>query len=210
MSIGEGIGIFVGGFLEEEHICGTMAAEKFQIVSVAEYLAEEEGGEVRHEYLHGTLHAMAGSSRRHNEICGQLYEMLRSRLRGGPCETYFSDVKLHIRVLAGDLFYYPDVMVGCDPTDRHEYYLERPTVVFEVTSPTTALTDRREKLLAYKSVPSLEHYVMVSQDEMRVEWLRRAGEGWERLVLTEPGERLEMESIGAGMSVGEIYAGAGA
>jgi Uma2 family endonuclease len=119
-------------------------------------------------------------------------------------------VKLHIRVLAGDLFYYPDVMVGCDPTDRHEYYLERPTVVFEVTSPTTALTDRREKLLAYQSVPSLEHYVMVSQDEMRVEWLRRAGEGWERLVLTEPNEQLEMESIGAGMSVGEIYAGAGA
>lgn len=117
---------------------------------------------------------------------------------------------MHIRTLVGEFFYYPDVMVGCDPADRHEYYLERPSVVFEVTSPTTALTDRRGKLLAYQSLPSLEHYVMVDQDGPRIEWMRRAGEGWERLVLTGEGERLEFGSIGAGMSVGEIYEGAGA
>jgi Uma2 family endonuclease len=187
-----------------------MAAEKYSLLSVAEYLAAEEIAEERHEYLHGTLHAMAGSSRRHNEICGRLYEILRSRLRGGPCKTYMGDVKLHIRTLVGEFFYYPDVMVGCDPADRHEYYLERPSVVFEVTSPTTALTDRREKLLAYQSLPSLEHYVMVDQDGPRIEWMRRAGEGWERLVLTEEGERLEFGAIGVGMSVGEVYEGAGA
>ena len=187
-----------------------MAAEKYSLLSVAEYLAAEEHAEVRHEYLHGTLHAMAGSSRRHNEICFNIASLLKNRIGKGPCRTYLADVKLRIRALAGDLFYYPDVMVGCDPADRHDYYLERPSVLFEVTSPTTALTDRREKLLAYQSLPSLEHYVMVSQDEPRIEWMRRAGEGWERLVLTEKEDRLEFESIGVGMSVGEIYEEAGA
>jgi Uma2 family endonuclease len=186
------------------------AMEQMRFYSVEEYLAAEEIAAIRHEFVCGTMHEMAGSSRRHNEICGQIASLLSKRMTRDCCEFYLIDVKLRVRAWGQDLFYYPDVMVGCDPADRHEYYLERPSVVFEVTSPTTALTDRREKLLAYQSLPSLEHYVMVDQGGPRIEWMRRAGEGWERLVLTEEGERLEFGSIGAGMSVGEIYEGAGA
>jgi Uma2 family endonuclease len=182
-----------------------MAAEKYTLHSVAEYLEEEQRSEVRHEYLNGTLHAMAGSSRRHNEICGQIYELLRSRLRGGPCRTYLADVKVRIRAMAGDLFYYPDVMLGCDPTDRHDYYLERPWILFEVTSPSTELTDRREKLLAYQNLPSLGHYVIVSQDVPHIEWFQRTDAGWERLILTAHEDRMDFASIGASLSLGEIY-----
>ncbi|HRQ91199.1 MAG TPA: Uma2 family endonuclease [Bacteroidia bacterium] len=186
-----------------------MEAEKYQLHTIEEYFEAEEQSEVRHEYLAGTVHAMAGGTRRHNEIAGQLYRLLHSKLGKGPCRTYMSDVKVRVQTMAGDFFYYPDVMVGCDPSDRHAHYLERPSILCEVTSPSTEATDRREKLLAYQTLPSLEHYVIVSQDEPSIDWFRRTANGWERVRLADADDRLEFPSVGASMSVSEIYDGIG-
>lgn len=184
-----------------------MDAEKCHLQTVEEYLEAEQRSEVRHEYLYGTIHAMAGGSRRHNEICFQIAKGLDRQISDGPCRTYLADVKVRIRAMAGDLFYYPDVMVGCDPTDNHEYYLERPAVLFEVTSHSTELTDRREKLLAYQTIASLDCYVIVSQEQRRVECFRRRDDGWERLILSESEDRLDFTAIGVSLSLGEIYEG---
>jgi len=184
-----------------------MEAEKYTLFTVEDYLESEDGAEIRHEYLNGTIHAMSGTSRRHNVIGGTIYRVLSSRLGRGPCRTYMADVKVRVRTMAGDFFYYPDVMVGCDPTDKHDYYLERPSVLFEVTSPSTEATDRREKLLAYQSLPSLEHYVIVSQERPALEWFRRSAEGWERLILSAPEDRIDFPSLGVSLTLGEIYEG---
>jgi len=184
-----------------------MEAEKYPLYTVEDYLEAEQCGEVRHEYLYGTIHAMEGGSRRHNDIAVTITTLLRSRLGGGPCRTYVADVKVRVHAMAGDLFYYPDVMVGCDPSDRHDYFLERPSLLIEVTSPSTEATDRREKLLAYQSLDSLEHYVIVSQETRRIEWFRRSGDGWERLILTAPEDRLDFAALGATLTLGEVYEG---
>lgn len=106
-----------------------------------------------------------------------------------------------------DFFYYPDVVIGCDPSDTHEQYLEKPSIIFEVTSPGTESTDRREKLLAYQTLESLNHYLIVSQDQMRVEWLRRAGDHWEVLKLTKKGDCIDFVEPEARLSLEEIYEG---
>lgn len=182
-----------------------MEAEKYTLYKVDDYLEAEQRSEVRHEYLYGTIHAMEGGSRRHNQLCLAIASLLQRKMRKGPCETYMNDVKVLIRTPLGEIFYYPDVMVGCDPTDRNDYYLERPSVLFEVTSPSTELTDRREKLTAYQSLGSLEHYVIVSQDARSVEWFRRVEDGWERVVLKEDDEKLSFQNPEVDLSLAEIY-----
>lgn len=183
------------------------AAERLQLSTVEEYLRDEVARETKHEYLGGTVHAMAGASRRHNEIASSVFSHLRFRLKGGPCKAYIESVKLHIKTSLAEYFYYPDVMVGCDPADNHEYFLENPSILFEVLSPSTESIDRREKLLAYQTIPSLEHYVIVAQEEPRVEWLRREGNSWKVAVLTDPSDRIEFPGQGAALSLAEIYDG---
>lgn len=201
------MGIFLAGKGKFRHRFGIMEAEKDTLFTVEEYLEAEQGSEVRHEYLYGTIHAMAGGSKRHNAICGQIYRLLATRLGRGPCRAFIADVKVLVRTRLGEIFYYPDVMVGCDPTDRHEFYLERPSILFEVTSPSTEQTDRREKLTAYQSLASLEHYVIVSQDQRSAEWFRRAEDGWERILLADPGDALRFDGPGVELTLGEIYEG---
>ena len=88
-----------------------------------------------------------------------------------------ADMKLRLRIAEDDIFYYPDLMVTCDPSDDAPYYKTRPTVLVEVLSPSTERLDRREKFLSYQRLPSLEEYVLVDQERMRVTVFRRQGSG---------------------------------
>ena len=181
--------------------------EQFQLHTVEDYLRDEAVREMRHEYLGGTAHAMAGASRQHNRIVRRIQTLLNSQFRKGPCEAWNSDLKLHIKTYLTEYFYYPDVMVGCDPSDSNDYYLEKPCILFEVLSPSTESIDRREKLLAYQAITSLEHYVIVAQEERRIEWLLRQENSWSVTVLTDPADRLEFPGQGASLTLAEIYEG---
>ena len=96
-------------------------------IPVADYLAGELVSDNKHEYIDGEVYAMAGTSRRHNQIAGNLYSRLNEHLRGGPCTAFISDLK--VSVPAGTCFYYPDVVVTCDTADDEEYYLTRPVLI---------------------------------------------------------------------------------
>src|SRR5258707_1226841 len=113
-------------------------------VSVDDYLAGEEGSEIKHEYIGGTLYAMAGTTKQHNQLAGNVYALLHRALRGGRCQAFISDVKVRLKIMGDDVFYYPDVVVGCDPRDTHRHFLSFPKVIVEVLSPSTERLDRRE------------------------------------------------------------------
>ena len=115
-------------------------------MSVDEYLEAERNAPMRHEYVAGQIFAMAGASDAHNTIAGNFFGRLKSDLRGRPCRVYISDMKVWIE--AAQAFYYPDVVVTCDPEDNGEYSKTRPCLIVEVTSPTTTVMDHREKLQA--------------------------------------------------------------
>ncbi len=144
------------------------------LLTYEEYLEFEESSDVRHELVDGHLYAFAGASDRHNLITVNIIVALAIRARGSQCRVFGSDMKLRVSARTG---YYPDVMVACDPSDSHEMYRERPCLLVEVLSPSTHLTDRREKLLAYQNIESLQGYLMVYRDQQRVESYTRNSDG---------------------------------
>ena len=179
----------------------SLPRERFSL-SVADYLAGERDGAVRHEYVSGQAYAMAGASARHNRIAGNIFARLNEHLDGDECEPFISDMKIRV---APDLFYYPDVVVTCDRAGGDPYFRTEPRLIVEVLSPTTERTDRHEKLAAYKNCPSVQEYALVSQETMMVELHRRTGETWQTELFTEPDEQCAFASIGLTMSLGDIY-----
>jgi Uma2 family endonuclease len=174
----------------------------------ADYLALEESSDLRHEYVAGEVYAMTGGSQRHNRIALNIASRLLAALSGRPCQVFMSDVKLH--VARDTAYYYPDVMVTCGApatAATEAVVVTDPVVVVEVLSPGTEAIDRREKLAAYRSLPSVMEYVLVSQERMMVEIYRRQGEaGW--LYLSgKAGDTLTLESLQVGMPVIDLYAG---
>ena len=157
------------------------------VLSVEEYLRMEEESEVKHEYVNGRVFATGGTSRDHNRIAGNLFAALHGHIQGGPCEVFMADVKVRIEAAGDDAFYYPDVVVGCDPQDRNQLYLTKPSVIFEVLSRTTERIDRREKFFAYRQLPTLEAYVLIAQHERRVEIYRRSSD-WKVEILEGDGK----------------------
>src|SRR6185369_9732155 len=150
------------------------ALAKPEPISVEDYLEGERLSDVRHEYVGGHVYAMAGASDDHNRIAGNIFAFLHVALRGKRCEPFINDMKVKIPPRLTPAFYYPDVLVICDPDDKAKYFRERPTVIFEVISPDTERTDRREKALAYGYIDSLRVYVLVEQDELKMTVLRLA------------------------------------
>jgi Uma2 family endonuclease len=118
-------------------------------ITLAEYLAGEMTGQIKHEFVPGQVFAMSGVREQHNLITLNIATRLREKTRGGQCRVLVTDVKL--RVEAADAFYYPDVMVCCDPADDDPYVKRSPIIVVEVLSRSTAAIDRREKLCAYRT-----------------------------------------------------------
>lgn len=143
-------------------------ALKADFVSVAEYLEGEELSAVRHEYIGGVVFAMAGGSRAHGLIAGNIFAALHSHLRGKPCQVFTADMKVHLVVAGDDIFYYPDGMVTCDPRDTEAHFNRYPKVIVEVLSPATERFDRIEKFDRYQTIESLEEYVLVAQDRLEV------------------------------------------
>jgi Uma2 family endonuclease len=139
------------------------------------YLSWEERQQEKHEYVGGEVFAMVGARREHVVVSGNLYAALKQRLRGGPCQAYIADLKLRVETI--DAFFYPDLMVSCDPEDQAaDMFLARPVLIAEVLSESTAAYDRGDKFAAYRSLPSLQEYVLVDVRARRVETFRRAAE----------------------------------
>ncbi len=149
-----------------------------RLVTVEEYLAEEEARQMRHEFVDGVLFGMTGGSDKHNELVGELHFVLRSQLPAG-CKLYIIDMKLEVKIGKSTRFYYPDIMVACSAKDRASHFREHPSLLVEVLSPSTERTDRTEKFNAYTQIPSLQDYLLVAQDVPRIELFRRS-QGWRR------------------------------
>ena len=178
-------------------------AEKIRWISIDEYLAGEEVSQIKHEYRDGVVYAMAGTSDRHNRIAGNIFNSLYNHLADQPCEPFIESMKVRT---SPKTFYYPDVLVACDGRGADPYYRNEPRLIVEVTSPSTEQVDRTEKLSAYKQIHSLQEYVIVSQDVIRIDIYRRLPDNrWQWDVRTELSEELHLESVGLTMTVAQIY-----
>lgn len=142
-----------------------------ETITADEYLTGEQTSSIRHEYIAGQVFAMAGASEKHNRIAGNVFFHLRAATRGTHCGVFMGDMKVHIAT--SEIFYYPDVVLTCDADDREPFYKTAPCLIAEVLSPSTELTDRREKLANYRMLPSLRYYLLVDQTQRKVELYQR-------------------------------------
>ena len=149
---------------------------------------------LRHEFVHGEVFSMAGAEERHVMLAGNVYVALRAHLRGTPCRTFITDMKL--RVEAADAYFYPDVMVTCSSADATDPLVKRePTLVVEVLSPGTAAYDRGEKFAAYRMLPSLLEVLLVDPDTRRCDLYRKGADGLWVLHPFEPGQDVRLLSV---------------
>lgn len=170
------------------------------------YLEGEKAAKVKHEYVAGEVFAMAGASKAHVTITINLAALLRTACRGKPCRTFAADMKVH--AATSSAYYYPDVVVTCSSrdlaADSPAYYLKAPALIVEVLSESTERIDRREKLLAYQQIDSLEHYLLVDQDKVEVEHYHRTSAGWVRDILSS-GDQLALPMLDLVLGVEQIY-----
>ena len=176
-------------------------------MSEQEYLREELRREVSHEYVAGQIFAMAGAIPDHNRIALNIASRLLSHLRGGPCQVFVCQVKVY--VASKNAYYYPDVVVTCEARDRNEddpYVIKAPALIIEVFSPSTEAIDRREKLLAYQSLDSLQEYVLIAQSRRAVEIFRRHASAWE-VERVDSDESFALTSVDLHLRFDEVYEG---
>ena len=175
-------------------------------MTYAEYLADEEVAQCKHEYVQGEVFAMAGGTPDHAGLAMSVGIALGVGLRGKPCRVFSSD--LRVRIAATDLATYPDVTVVCGALERaadDENAAVNPIVLVEVLSESTEAWDRGEKASHYRRIPALREYLLVAQDEPRLELFRRNDAGHWELHEARTGESLELTSIGVTLAVDEIY-----
>lgn len=175
-------------------------------ISPEVYLASERQSPVKREYVDGQVYAMAGTSKVHNLISGNLYLLIRNGLRGSSCQTFIADIK--VRIEQGKRFFYPDLLVTCDPRDDSDLtYVDHPTVIIEVLSESTESFDRGKKFQCYRMIPQLQDYVLVSSQEYLIEVLHRVeGDRW-LLSLYEGVDAIAViDSLNLELPLAEIYA----
>lgn len=136
-----------------------------------DYLAEEDRAKTKHEFIGGGIYAMAGASERHNTIALNLAAACHAARHGSLCRPFMGDMRL--RLEGGNVYYYPDVMVVCNPADTDPMFKSLPCLLAEVTSPSTDGVDRREKLSAYLKIPTLREYLIISQHSPVVDLYQR-------------------------------------
>ena len=177
--------------------------------TVEEYLNFEEESPGRHEYVAGQIFAMSPPIIRHQMITTNLATHLQNQLRGTPCRAFSSNAKLRMQAHDSDIFYIPDVMVCCGPFTEEvldAQWLTDPCVVMEVVSAWTEAIDRREKVLNYRQIPSLEEYVLIAQRSMEVTVFSRS-DNWRPQVLKAPEDVFESRAVEVNIPLASIYEG---
>src|SRR6267142_2550676 len=182
---------------------------KKRLFSVEEYLVFEADSLTKHEYYRGEVFAMAGATIAHNVIAGNVFAHLHALLRGKECRPFGSDQR--IKVEKAGLFTYADTAVICGEVERAKddpHSATNPRVIIEVLSESTEGKDRGRKLKLYLKLDSLREYVLIAQDEPRIDKLVRNDDGtWTMSIVEELKEWLELDSIGCRLAMAEIYDG---
>ena len=176
--------------------------------SVEDYLVGEQSTEIKHEYLGGQVVAMGGASDRHGLIAGSLYAALLPAARRKGCQLFIADMKVRVDHDGDSYFYYPDLLLSCQPGNKESpYYRSSPCLLVEVLSPSTERIDSREKLFAYRLLPSLREYLLLRQDRAQADLYQLGDEGrWQHQVFTQPDEVLALRCLDVAVSLRDVYA----
>lgn len=177
-----------------------IAIQKF--ITPSEYLEGEQLTEIRHEYIDGQVYAMGGASDRHGLITMALALIFGKQARQKRCQLFIADMKVRLNISGQDIFYYPDLLLSCEPTDREPYFRKHPCLLVEVLSESTERLDRREKMLAYQTIPSLQEYILVSQNSRQIEIYRRRND-WKPDIIQQG--NFHLDCLDLSVNIEDVY-----
>jgi Uma2 family endonuclease len=184
-----------------------MALPRRTGITPEEYLEQERKAETKSEYYAGQVYVFAGASERHNLIVGNTFAALHAQLRRRPCKAYPSDMR--VKVSSAGLYTYPDVVVVCGRAefeDEENDTLLNPTVIIEVLSKTTEAYDRGRKFEQYRRLPSLADYLLIAQDQAKIEHYTRQSENeWLLSETRGPHDSIQIASIQCTLALDEVY-----
>ena len=174
-----------------------------QATSFDEFLEFEIHSQERHEFVDGHLFVMPGGTPRHNRLTINLLMRLDPVVTQQGCVTFMNDVLVRT---PDEIGYYPDVFITCDSSEDTPRVKRRPNTIVEVLSDTTEKFDRTEKLRNYRSIPSLEMYVLLEQDSILAEVYAKQPDGsWRHDVLRE-GSSIAFSSLELMVPLADLYA----
>ena len=175
-------------------------------MSPEEYLEFEHHSDIKHEYIDGEVYAMAGTTKAHNTISLNLAILFREKLKNSNCQTFMADIKVNIS--NKKRFFYPDIVVTCDDNDDvNAYDIKFPKVIVEVLSESTEKFDRGKKFQYYRTIPSLQEYILISSQEYLIECFRRTkNDLWTLQTYEGLNAILRIENLGIDAPLSDIYA----
>jgi Uma2 family endonuclease len=173
-------------------------------MSAEDYLVWEARQERKHELVNGVTRLMAGGTIAHFQIIRNVTIALHTRLRGGKCQVLPEGVK--VRAPNGN-HRYPDVLVECGAPRPGDLVADKPTVLFEVLSPSTEWFDETDKLTEYQALASVQHIVLLSQRRPFGRLWARDGAGWRTTDLDGAEASIELQALNLSLPMAEIYDG---
>jgi Uma2 family endonuclease len=172
-----------------------------------QYLNLERKAEFKSEYDNGLIRAMAGATRPHNLVAGNIFRSIGNQFEGRSCEVYMGDMRVWVG--PARQYNYPDIVALCGTPEFQDGTLDtllNPSLIVEVLSSSTERNDRGKKFAAYRRLESLREYVLIDPEEVLVERYTREGDQWVLSPITNLEGTLQLESVGCHIPVREIYA----
>ena len=185
----------------------TLQLKEKKWLSSEEYLAFEKNSEIKHEFFDGQMFAMTGASLNHNRISRNIERELGVLLKGSSCENLSSDMR--VKIQAKEQYTYPDIVIVCDDILLEEINgvetLLNPVVIIEILSDSTEAYDRGKKFSSYRLIPSLQEYILVSQNHCQVEGFIRGDDSWRYFSYEDMKQRVTIDSVDAEVLLSDIY-----
>ncbi len=177
-----------------------------QFYTLEEYFEISAKSEIRYEYEHGELVGIGRTSDTHSELMINISSMIKSKIKGKGCKVYAETVSLEAE--EANSYYLPDVMLTCDPRDHADRNMKRyPSLVAEILSPESFQRDREDKFQGYLKMPSLQYYLIVSQNKVRVEVFGKMkdGPGWNFHYFESLEDVIQLDQLDIDIKVADIY-----
>lgn len=182
-----------------------MATNPVRKWTVEEYLEFEESTEIKHEYISGDIVAMTGGTRKHSEIISNVNGSLWQATRGSTCRTHSSEMRVKID---DDNYFYPDASVVCGNAEfdnDNETTLINPTLIVEVTSPSSESFDKGIKANLYRSLESVQAYLVIDQHQIYAQLSTRQGDGWYLQEFTQRDQSISLKALNIDLLLDDIY-----
>jgi Uma2 family endonuclease len=173
-------------------------------MSAEDYLVWEARQERKHELVNGVTRLMAGGTAAHEMISLNIALAMKQRLKGGPCDVFGAGLKVRTSI---DGYCYPDVTIDCGQPAPQALFADKPSVLFEVLSPSTEWFDETDKLSEYQALPSVAHIVLLSQRRPFGRLWARDGAGWRTTDLDGAEASIDLRALNLSLPMAEIYDG---